>query len=307
MNIRYFGFNSFGLKLHHVVMSTGGNLKQPNLNIGVSLLCKMQVQAPQHSSTWVKYVSDSGLTSDPAQVSESSITYSVVVAGSANNEVVTFMMQYAFRNAKVMDKKSEVQLGHFDVYNENNNAKHKLSTSAGIGIAFSVFLAFLIAVAMFSGAITAYMKRTSIAEYIETQRVTRRLAKLAKLNAASNTITEVTITTSGFTEDTISLSGRESLDNTISTSGANTTSVSGNVADTQETGKLKARGDFSKSTKKTGSPNAITQRRQNIIDNINTRHQKLLSGIKKTRFASQLEDRIKYLDDIYKNPSYSDV
>lgn len=88
---------------------------------------------------------------DLTDVSESSITYGVVATGSVQNEVVTFMMYYLSRDAKVTDKKKEVQLGHFDVYNENNNTKHKLSTNAGVGIGIGVFLALLIAIVVLVG------------------------------------------------------------------------------------------------------------------------------------------------------------
>lgn len=50
MNICYFGFNSFGIKVRHVVKSVGGNLKQPNINIGLLVPPQMKVQVPKHSS-----------------------------------------------------------------------------------------------------------------------------------------------------------------------------------------------------------------------------------------------------------------
>lgn len=49
MNIKYSDFNSFGIKIKHIIKSVGGNLNQPKLNIGLSQLTKMQVQVPDHS------------------------------------------------------------------------------------------------------------------------------------------------------------------------------------------------------------------------------------------------------------------
>lgn len=125
----------------------------------------MQIQVPKQSSKWVEYVVDAAPTSDPTNVRESSIPYRVVATGKIKNEKVTFMISYALRNAKATDKKKDLQLGHFDVYNGNNNAKRAMSKRwTNVLVGSIVVFAFLFS-NIIEGAIGSYVKRGIIKEY----------------------------------------------------------------------------------------------------------------------------------------------
>lgn len=121
---------------------------------------------------------------EPSQVSAPSITYSVNVSGSKENEKVIFVMSYALRNAKATDKKKDLQLGHFNVYNAGNNAKNKLSAAA-IGVITSLLVALVIFVACcIGGGVSAYIKRASIKTFLARKGLLRAEALAASEKAA---------------------------------------------------------------------------------------------------------------------------
>lgn len=157
---------------------------------------------------------DSAPTTDTSQVSSPSITYRVNVSGSKENEKVIFVMSYELRNAKATDKKKDVQLGHFDVYNKGNNVKHKLSKRAII-ILIALLVALLILIARVIGTgFAAYGKRASINAYF-SERALRRATRLNGLTAESPVTGLDTSLSDGSNQSLVGLRTRTSTDTNI--------------------------------------------------------------------------------------------
>lgn len=84
-------------------------------------------------------------------------------------------MSYTLRNAKATDKKTVVQLGHFDLYNRNRNAeKWANKTSSGILIGVLAAIALLVYIHSLGGAIML-AKRAAIRGYFEEAALSRRV------------------------------------------------------------------------------------------------------------------------------------